>query len=393
MKRLTVRQVAFTLHRYIGLGVALILIVIGLTGSFLVFGHEIDHFLVHLQSEKIVPQGERMSLESVVAIVETAYQDSSAVKVESVGMPTAADEPYQIWLESPDEKWTEVLVNPYTGTLLLTRQWEKTLTGMALNIHYFLLAGETGIMVAGITALLLFILSLTGIILWPGWRKLIAGFKIKWNAHPKRVNFDIHKVAGIIAAGFLAVIGLTGFCWNFYDFTTPIIYAATFTAPPPELASTVVEGKAPLTVSELLQKAETVFPDGDTTYVNIPTTPDAAFGINKRVPGEKEYWGRSRLYLDQYTGEVLHVYDVRSLPLGERVLDGFGPLHYGTFGGLPTRILYVFVGLSPTVLAITGWVMWRYRYRSQLAHQARLLAEQEQSSGEDLLPLSPWPWF
>ncbi|WP_322505644.1 hypothetical protein [Chroococcidiopsis cubana] len=31
----------------------------------------------------------------------------------------------------------------------------------------------------------------------------MAGFKIKWNAHPKRVSFDIHKVAGIVTAIFL----------------------------------------------------------------------------------------------------------------------------------------------------------------------------------------------
>ncbi|MEH1769678.1 MAG: hypothetical protein V7L27_32615 [Nostoc sp.] len=28
-------------------------------------------------------------------------------------------------------------------------------------------------------------------------------------------------------------------------------------------------------------------------------------------------------------------------------------MHYGTFGGLPTRILYVFVGVAPLVLFVT----------------------------------------
>lgn len=46
---------------------------------------------------------------------------------------------------------------------------------------------------------------------------------------------------------------------------------------------------------------------------------------------------------------------------GDRILNSFTPLHYGTFGGIPTRILYVFVGLAPTVLLVTGFFMWRYR--------------------------------
>ena len=49
--------------------------------------------------------------------------------------------------------------------------------------------------------------------------------------------------------------------------------------------------------------------------------------------------------------------------LGDRILNSFNPLHYGTFGGLPTRILYVFVGLVPLILFITGFVMWQYRKR------------------------------
>lgn len=39
------RQVLFSLHRYIGLAVGLLLAFIGLTGSLLVFESEIDHWL------------------------------------------------------------------------------------------------------------------------------------------------------------------------------------------------------------------------------------------------------------------------------------------------------------------------------------------------------------
>jgi uncharacterized iron-regulated membrane protein len=58
----------------------------------------------------------------------------------------------------------------------------------------------------GIAGLLLFVMAITGILLWPGWRNFQAGFKIKWNAHIKRRNFDLHKVTGIIAATFLKAI-------------------------------------------------------------------------------------------------------------------------------------------------------------------------------------------
>lgn len=53
------------------------------------------------------------------------------------------------------------------------------------------------------------------------------------------------------------------------------------------------------------------------------------------------------------------------MPLGDRVLNFFVPLHYGTFGGFPSRILYVFVGVAPLVLFVSGFLMWWYRYRAK----------------------------
>ena len=49
--------------------------------------------------------------------------------------------------------------------------------------------------------------------------------------------------------------------------------------------------------------------------------------------------------------------------LGDRILNSFNDLHYGTFWGLPSRIFYMFVGFAPLILFITGFVMWKHRYR------------------------------
>jgi uncharacterized iron-regulated membrane protein len=49
----------------------------------------------------------------------------------------------------------------------------------------------------------------------------------------------------------------------------------------------------------------------------------------------------------------------------EAIINQFGAVHFGTFGGVPTRILYVFVGLAPSVLLTTGFVMWWHRKRKQ----------------------------
>ncbi|MEH2338603.1 PepSY-associated TM helix domain-containing protein [Nostoc sp.] len=366
MNAKTVRNFVFKLHRYIGLVVGVLLIIVGLTGSLLVFTPEIDEFLLTRQIGHVIPSEQRVSIESVLDTVKAAYSKVPELKVQTIYTPKEPDAPYQLNLEPPQGETIEVYVNPYSGAIMGSRVSDRTFTTFTLELHEQLLAGETGTQIMGVAALLLFILSITGIILWSGWRKLISGFKIKWkNAHPKRVNFDIHKVAGIIAAVFLALTGFTGFYLNFRGFVTPIIYAITFTPNPPDPVSQPIAGSTALSLTQLLQKADAALPNTVTTAVYLPQTPEAAIYIRKKYSHEEAILGRSGVYLDQYTGKTIQIEDALKKSLGDKVLDSFIPLHFGTFGGLPTRILYVFVGLAPLILFVTGFVMWWYRYQAK----------------------------
>ena len=377
MKSKSLRNIAFFLHRYLGLVAALVLIIVGLTGSLLVFQHEIDEFLVSQQFGQVTPKGdaygnpkrERLPIESVLETVKTAYAKQPDIKISSVNTLPDPHLPYRFWLQAPNDKYFQVLVNPYTGAIMGSRNWDETIIGWTFKLHYQLLAGEIGTIIVGIVAFMLLILSITGIVLWPGWRKLISGFKIKWKAHPKRVNFDIHKVSGIVAVVFLTFIAFTGFCWNFYDFAKPAIHAATFTPIIKDPVSKLIPGKSALKLSEILQKADAALPGAATTYISLPQKPEDVYTVGKKQPQETTEYGYSRVYLDQYTGKVLQLQNGLKPTRAEGVLNSFSPLHYGTFWGLPTRILYVFVGLSPLILSITGFVMWWYRYKGKNRQQ------------------------
>lgn len=224
-----------------------------------------------------------------------------------ISLPEHADQPYVVGLLDTAAHYWQVFVNPYTGLVMGDREWESSWVGIIYGLHYQLLAGNTGLLIMGIVALLTLLLSLTGIILWTGWRKLIAGFKIKWqNAHLKRTNFDIHKVAGIITAVFLAFIGFTGFYWNVPQANVEAaIYAATLTPKPADPVSMPIPGKQPLSFTELMQRADAAVPNATTTYVSFPGKPEEPFRMGKRQAKETDRWGRTRVYLDQFTGEVI----------------------------------------------------------------------------------------
>jgi uncharacterized iron-regulated membrane protein len=70
-----------------------------------------------------------------------------------------------------------------------------------------------------------------------------------------------------------------------------------------------------------------------------------------------------RIALDRYSGKVLRVRDGRRPNPAELVLDWIGPLHFGSYGGLFTRVMYVFVGLAPGGLFLTGFWLWLRKLR------------------------------
>ncbi|MBW4582577.1 MAG: PepSY domain-containing protein [Tildeniella nuda ZEHNDER 1965/U140] len=363
---LRLRSLVFQLHRYLGLFCGFILIIIGITGSLLVFEPELEHQLIEHRIGAIVPQANLISIDTVVATVQAELKRAPNLTLGNILLPQDTTSPYQARLWDTNNHLVQLFIHPYSGHVMGMISEAESWLQIALRLHYQLLAGDTGAMITGIVGLLSFLLSLTGIVLWTGWRKLIAGFKIKWNAHPKRRNFDLHKVTGVVAAVFLALTGFTGFCWNFYDWSSALIYTLTLTPKPPELIAKPLPGQAALPASTILQMADTTFPNAITTYLGIPSTPEGVVRVGKRQPHESFRYGESELLVDPYTGKALRVQDSKTLAFGDRILNAFVPLHYGTFGGLSTRIFYVFVGLTPLILFTTGFVMWWYRKRKDV---------------------------
>jgi uncharacterized iron-regulated membrane protein len=90
------------------------------------------------------------------------------------------------------------------------------------------------------------------------------------------------------------------------------------------------------------------------------------------------------LRLNPYTGKVLSVTNGtqrKEYSVSDQIHNLLiAPFHFGTFGGLPTRILYVFVGLAPLILSITGFIMWRHRQKPMLSQRNPQLSQKFKKS-------------
>jgi uncharacterized iron-regulated membrane protein len=357
------RTLAFHAHRWLGLVVGVLLCIAGLTGSLLVLlsGDGSYNWWLAQRFGEITPTETKAAVPTIIENIRATYTNP-ILKFESLGYPRGAKEPYLAWFSDAADHHIGVAINPYTGQIMGDYEWETMWHGIIYKLHYSLLAGDTGILVMGIVALLTVILSITGIILWPGWRRLAAGFKIKWKGHIKRRNFDIHKVAGIATAVFLLLIGFTGFDLNVPQaHIQDAVYAVTVTPKPAEPVSRPIPNQQPLPLKDLLKRADEIFPDAKITSINFPHEPKGVLTVGKRQPRESSSWGNTKISFDRFSGEVVQLEDGLKPSRAKAILDQFIPLHFGTFAGIYSLILYFFVGLAPTVLLITGFIMWWHR--------------------------------
>ncbi|OCQ95959.1 hypothetical protein BCD67_22990 [Oscillatoriales cyanobacterium USR001] len=344
------RKLILKIHGSMGIAIGLLLTVISLTGSAIVFHQELDR-AINPSLMQVVPQGNLASIDEMIAPVKAAYPD---FPLQSIRFPQTPNGSYQVTVKAQDGENLDTFVNPYTAEILGARKWERSLMGFLYQLHYKLAFGQVGEVIVGATGLLFLLIVITGTILWTGWRKLKTGFTIRTNAPLPLLSYDIHQVGGILSSTFLLILAVTGVTLSF------LILLFAFNQPPP-VAKVLPPAKPPVALSELLRKADAAMPDGKTTYVVFDEHQPEKITVSKQLPHESARFALSSVELNRYNGKVLKVNRVVEPPPMFKFMIAIGTLHFGLLGGIYTRILYVFIGLIPSVLLITGLVNWKRR--------------------------------
>lgn len=196
-------QFVLRIHRVLGVFVGILLVVIALSGSALVFAPEIDAVLSpHIYTT--TPQPQRVAMDTVLKTVQAAHSDRNLVDILLPKVPNGV---YRIMA---DDYAFSIYANPYTGEISGARPWNQSYEGWLYELHSNLFAGQIGKWIVGSVGGMLLVLSVTGIILWPGWRRLIAGWKIRFHAPRPILNYDLHKVIGIVSVAFIVLVASTG---------------------------------------------------------------------------------------------------------------------------------------------------------------------------------------
>jgi len=340
------RRAVLKLHQLVGLASALFLIVIAVSGSALVFENEIDRAL-NPGLSSVSPGRTRQSFEFLLARVRATFP---ADQVVGLRVGEAPDQAFEFSLRSR----ISAMIDPYTGAVLGTRDREASVARRLHLLHTRLAAGEFGEQVVGWFDVAMLGLALTGLVLW--WPRRIV--TVGRGSSGKRTIFDLHNALGFYSSLVLVVITASGVLIAFERTTDPIIRALNAAPEPPPPQSTPNRDATPYTLDEVFAIAAQALPGAFASNVNVPANPTAAYRVLMKFPEDRTPAGRSRVYIDQFSGNVLLVENTRTASLGTRILNLKRSVHTGDIFGAPTRALYFLVSLGIAVQAITGALIW-----------------------------------
>jgi len=387
-------------HLYLGIIAGALLCVVGLTGSILVFGDEIDQALnrdLFLSMEK----QKRYSIEEIATLVPQKYPGK---KVDYIYLPKEGNPniSYICYNFATEEQF---FINPYTATLTGKRLHHSSFVGFVTELHTNLLMPGPGQYIVGLATLCLLILTISGLRLWvpqqyrkwKQWRSVLTvNFRSGW----KRQNYDWHNVLGVYSAPVVVMLSLTGFALTF----GPVFIAFLF----------MLTGRSPQSVQQIFgQKSEWVqhrpalsptaaavvakrqFPNAVIRGIAYPADSAAAYRFDMRSDGISKEGNRIMLSIDQYTGKVLLNSETDFPNIGNSYLTWIVPLHLGSFGGLPTKILAFLGGLIPLLLFITGFIVWWPRFKKRQGKQSPVppRPSKDEKALEAIRALPPGKYF
>lgn len=357
------RELWLQLHLYLGLFAGAVLVLLGLTGSLLVFYPQMDALLDEALV-RVQPGGVPLPMSEILTRADAAYPGTADPTF--VLLPEMDDGAYVVRYDEPradgglEPIW--FAVDPFTGDAVGQRVWGEFAMSWIYDLHFALRLGHFGEHVVGIMGILTALSLLSGLYLW--WPTLRAGARralaVKWSARGRRFDLDLHNVVGAYSLVVLLVVSLSGTVLIFQAEFERALGAVVAITPYPDVASDPSRGAGGgAVVDHALEEAARRFPGSDPFFVALPVGAEGTVGVAVQHAGGLGLSPAvSQIWVDRYGGEVLAVRDWSRLTPADHAIGAMLALHNGTALGLFGRWVVLLSGLVPLLLYVTGVRLW-----------------------------------
>lgn len=356
------------LHRWSSLIATPFFFILCVTGTILIFHHEIEELLGTLPEVTIPADARRAAIAPMVAVAQEKYPerkpmyvfwDPDAPERVAIGMgPVGA------------MKFDEVhpaFFNAYTGEFLKSVDFSKTLTGFMLTLHANWFLDLPGQLFGGVIALLVLLSLLSGLVVYAPYVKRIVFGAVRGRPGSRLKQLDLHNLVGVVVLGWAFVVSLTGVFLALASIAiqvwanTELKEMAAKTTPATEAAAS-----GPASVDTVIAAAQAALPHRELRFMTFPGT---------ELSGDRHYnallYGTSgyddKLFeivmIEAATGTIT---DIRPAPWYLKVIMLSEPLHFGDYGGLPLQLLwFACTWLTMFIVGNGAWLWWTRRRTSR----------------------------
>jgi uncharacterized iron-regulated membrane protein len=389
------RQALVRLHRWVGLGLAGFLVVVGLTGAAIAWNDELERVCapaLFVLPQKMAP---RPALDPF-ALREAAERAAPGFAVNGVDFTRKADEPARFFVEAkpggPAPANDEIALDPSTGRLLGARrdgdlrQGVVNLMPFIYSLHDSLALGDGGALVLGFVALAWTIDCFIG-----AWltlpvrargrrplRRWLSRWRHAWTIRrpttPFKLTFDLHSAGGLWLWGLLLVLA-----WSSVAFNLPAVYR------PVTQALFGVDAEGPLSRAPVrLQRPPALDWRKAHAVAQVAMAAEAQrFGFSVRAerlmvydPAARTYayrvkssldpgkLGNTQITLDADDGRAVAFSRPTGGRLGTTLTTWIDDLHTAGVFGWPMQVLISLTGVTVSGLSVTGVLIWMRKRRA-----------------------------
>ena len=351
MHNYILKKILVNTHLYIGLILGLVITLICVSGSAIVYKPELEKLSVKKlafvePSDRIVP------LQYLLDNVRKKYPQLTISNMVLYGGKDCA---YSFRTTSTDEKGRiQVYVNQYTGEVLGIDRYRHKIFQWLYDLHVKLLLKKNGVVWVAVFGFLLIFLIVSGLFLYPS-KKI---FNFRQGEKPGVRCYRLHIVIGLFTALFLFLIAFTG-CYFGFKKEVHTVFESVSSGKALQPAPKVEEYSGQwISLDAIMDIACKEFTEGRPMMIFFPKDNKSVFSVRMYHRGDFERTGSNHIYIHPITGKVVKLNLWKEKPTPEKLTRSMYFIHFGTFWGHYSRILWIFIGLVVPFLYFTGFYAW-----------------------------------
>ena len=355
-KRPKPRPVAFWLHNLFGLKLSLFLAFVCLTGTIATVAHEIEWlYKPAVRASSFTPGTEDWGVMWMAA--QRAYPNATLTAIGSYDRSHAAY--FAKSVSARDAAGTDfnIYVNPGNGRVT-GHEYGRSLQDAMRGLHYYLFVPrDVGFYLVTSLGFVLLGSLVTGLIVYKKfWRGFFRMPRLGRNL--RTLMGDLHRLGGLWSIWFVAIISLTSI-YYFFEWSGLDWNSRTPRLPETHFAETASAAD----IARWTQLARAAKPGLAITAVALPYEPGEPVIVQGHWQAALVRERADAVFIDPLTGRIVGTRTAHRMSAGERIVHTVDPLHFGTFGGLATRLLWAIFGLVLTGLAASGAYIYAKRTR------------------------------